>query len=416
MKIAYEFRLQFTKSQKILEKLTNEIPVFEEVENVVVQTKSTSPPPPPVELIYGESKFDLNEVLVVENENESKTTYQGFLKNLGSEVSATFVNKSRKLRQRVKKTQGTTDLPEEVEPPTVFQEIVIGEDPPLQLHNVIKEQQREKVIVEKVVPYTSFYVRKVPKESKVIIEQINENCEKRQIQTIFECEICQKLFSKQSDFESHRNRGHVKDPKCYVCHLCGHICSTKSSFNHHLVSHRDKIFKCNLCEKVYNTKSHLKEHLKVHENKRLHLCNVCGKNFNWSTSLVYHMRLHTGEKRYVCNYCGLKYRMPNTLKRHLKTHTNERPYICSNCNKGFASYGERKRHELTHKSERVYSCEYCNKSFVRDDYLKTHYLSHPGPHECYICFKTFIEVKFLHMHMRRCHKDDKEDTENSFLQ
>lgn len=49
----------------------------------------------PVELIYGENKYSLTELLVVENaEDGNNSEFQGFLNNLGKEVTATFADKS----------------------------------------------------------------------------------------------------------------------------------------------------------------------------------------------------------------------------------------------------------------------------------------------------------------------------------
>lgn len=48
----------------------------------------------PVELIYGENKYSLTELLVVENADDDNCDFQGFLNNLGKEVTATFADKS----------------------------------------------------------------------------------------------------------------------------------------------------------------------------------------------------------------------------------------------------------------------------------------------------------------------------------
>jgi uncharacterized Zn-finger protein len=381
LKISYEFQVQFKNSQRLLENVKEastkkivdlkhkfcEESAYAKSQDKQLKALSAAP----VELIYGENKFDLGDVVVIEEEKEEDFSFEGFLKNLGKEISAEFVKEAN-----------------------------VTKSPPVQAS---VEQTLKKFDVERLK------VKTYPEESKIVIEEVDLkmggfNPTSKVIRTLFECDKCKKVFLARNDLESHTALIH-EPPSRYICEKCGHIAQTSSSLYHHMQKHKSKQHECDKCDKKFVTSSRLKNHLQVHKNERLFLCNVCGKNFNYAIALSYHLRLHTGEKKYICNYCGLRYRMANTLKRHLRTHTRDKPYHCSYCDKKFSSQGEKVAHERLHTGVRPYHCEYCGKKFAKSSNLQYHYLSHPGPHECHICRKTFIEVKFLKLHVKRVHKE-----------
>ncbi|XP_063912581.1 zinc finger protein 415-like [Zophobas morio] len=395
LKIAYEFQEQFYSSQNLLGKVTEEVPV-EKSEICCNRKESVSEKPPTeerpvvaVELIYGDNKFDLNDVLIVEDEKRDKISYDGFLKNLGSEVSAKFIHKHA---SRVHNDENCDDSVEVI--------LINRNDTKSDETPIVENFKPNNTQCDKIDP-ACLKVNKYPNECKVVIQDARTDAV---IKTLYECPVCTKPFATLSDLETHVDSKHTTQ-NFFMCEQCGHMAQTRSQLYHHMVKHKGKRFHCNFCDKKYDSISHLKVHLDVHKNERRHLCYHCGKSFNYAVSLKYHLRLHY-DKKFVCNYCGLKYRMPNTLKRHLRTHTKDKPYNCGYCPKRFSSRGEQVSHEMLHTGVRPFHCEYCGKGYIKHGNLKEHHLTHSGPHQCNFCSKTFIDMKFLKIHMKRAHKDD----------
>lgn len=355
LNLSYRLIVQFEKSQKLLEKyftkhgLKNNRQIRPENESEEIN-RHEEPSDAPVELILGENKFDVKDILIIEDEKQDDNQFDGFLKNLGTEISASFVkSKSQKSKP-----------------------------------NVVKDNHSVTIIKKNVTAdkdnFSSGNIRGLLKANrKTIIRTINR-----------------KQLPKQVQQNNHS----------FLCQFCGRLFKTKSAFYHHTVAkHQDRKFECEECGKKYLSAGHLRQHNLVHTNVRSHLCNICGKSFIYSNALIYHMRIHTGEKKYKCTFCDKSFRMPCTQKRHIRTHTGMRPYNCKYCDKAFGSKGEVNCHEMLHTGYRPYHCKYCGKGFTKTHNLKLHILGHTGPYVCDMCNKTFIENEYLRMHIKAAHAD-----------
>ncbi|CAG9855484.1 unnamed protein product [Phyllotreta striolata] len=237
----------------------------------------------------------------------------------------------------------------------------------------------------------------------------------------YPCGICNNTYKSTVLLKKHVRRAHMnQSQKSHTCGICGTVCRTRSSLLTHKLKHFEKQFKCDQCDKAYSTKAHLKVHKSTHTNERPFLCNICGKDFNYANALMYHMRLHTNEKNYQCEYCPKRFRMMNSLHRHVRTHTGEKPYKCQYCGRDFSSRGEVVCHEYKHTGYRPYHCKYCKKGFSKTHNLKIHLLSHGGPYHCRYCNKMFIEEGILAMHHKISHKSllsdaaDQEGSDDTF--
>lgn len=325
-----------------------------------------------VELISKHGKFQLHDLLIVEDKQEEMFCYEGFLKNLGKEVSAAFV-KSKKTFE--KKTNSVT--------------VVKTEDRGLDMKvisiytNRSKEEGAEEFDIDGIE-----------------LDDLLKDCK---VGNNFQCKLCWKIFTIKRNLKQHVKEGHQKVEKL-LCQLCGYLADSKTDFDNHMfLNHREKKHICKICGKQYYSSTNLKQHQLVHENARIYLCTICGKNFNYANALEYHMRLHTGEKKYVCTYCAKRFAMQCTLKRHLRNHTGVRPYKCKFCEKSFKSISEIKSHEMTHTGFKPINCKICGKGFTKIYNLKVHSLGHSGSYACMICSKGFFEAEILQFHLKVIH-------------
>ncbi|XP_023029463.1 uncharacterized protein [Leptinotarsa decemlineata] len=464
LKMAFEFIKQFKESQLELRKRFNHDLSEPEFDGSVKREKEDNTPN--VELIFQNNKFNINDLLVVEKQETENCTFEGFLGNLGKEVTATFVEnlESKNCNNIVKDIISVSVIGKDRIIPV--SQLQIDEDA-----NVIEYVLDENSINHASIEENStngdslseqsesieinmndeslyenknieFIVSDIPEQDTIeslIIDRTEitddnsatENtCNngaprrkkvvkvgKRRKKTImkeiedefekeikFICEICQSIFQTRKSLKAHK-RVHFPKEETFTCEICGYLCKTRSAFIHHRLKHDEKKFQCQLCDKAYRTKAVLKVHMDTHANKRQHLCNVCGKGFNYPIALRYHMRLHTGEKNYNCEFCNKSFRMKNSLNRHRRTHTGDRPYRCKFCSRKFFSRGEVTCHEYTHTGYRPYHCKYCRRGFSKTHNLKVHLLSHSGDYQCNYCRRSFIEGDILSMHYKISHKD-----------
>ena len=83
--------------------------------------------------------------------------------------------------------------------------------------------------------------------------------------------------------------------------------------------------KCEICEYVFSAESELENHFSdVHQNEgktRTTLsCNICTKTFQAKRTLNLHLRIfHEGKKNYKCESCGKSFSRAENLKKHIHT-------------------------------------------------------------------------------------------------
>lgn len=53
-----------------------------------------------VQLIAGNNRYNVEDVLIIEENKKEKDTFDGFLKNLGTEISACFVSKNEPKKKK----------------------------------------------------------------------------------------------------------------------------------------------------------------------------------------------------------------------------------------------------------------------------------------------------------------------------
>lgn len=221
-----------------------------------------------VELIYGENKYSLDDLLVVENTEEENYNFNGFLKNLGKEIFATFTDKSDEdlYRPTLEDTNGQVTISlvgkDKVLP---VKELQLDEETNtikcVLVENDSSDTEEEILKLEiqsddnsdtnecnkinaKDIDIDAFIIEngieKMDEESvnqRKKVAQIKEDEKKIEntiIKDIFEkeicypCDICKKVFDFPDRLKAHKRRTHSNQIKVYYCDVCGYKNNTLS--------------------------------------------------------------------------------------------------------------------------------------------------------------------------------------------
>ncbi|XP_047420360.1 PR domain zinc finger protein 15 isoform X1 [Sciurus carolinensis] len=173
----------------------------------------------------------------------------------------------------------------------------------------------------------------------------------------YRCGTCGKTFRMESALEFHNCRtGLIANPgeggtggnrlrdlpddKTFQCEMCFRFFSTNSNLSKHKKKHGDKKFACEVCNKMFYRKDvmldHQRRHLEgVRRVKREDLeaggeslvrykkepsgCPVCGKVFSCRSNMNKHLLTH-GDKKYTCEICGRKFFRVDVLRDHIHVH------------------------------------------------------------------------------------------------
>ncbi|OCT58973.1 hypothetical protein XELAEV_18001462mg [Xenopus laevis] len=209
-----------------------------------------------------------------------------------------------------------------------------------------------------------------------------------ELQRLYKCSECYRIFSIKSTFERHQRRSHKKlvssskDGK-----LMAHSSDLKER-----KSNRNKSFTCSECGKCFKRRSNLTKGF--HTGEKPFSCSECGKCFAQVSDLNLHNRTHTGEKPFSCSECGKCFKQSSHLRAHLISHTEEKPYSCSECGNCFKHRADLLRHRRIHMRENPFACSLCGQTFNRSSLLSKHKKWHSGE-KLFSCSdtKTGLEIR-----------------------
>lgn len=425
LKIAYDFKILFEESQQVILQCLGDPIVPKDCaltassNNIENQSNSS------VELIVGSNKYDLKDLVIVEQENCcEEDNFGGFLKNLGTQVTATFTESHKKYRE----------LGSSVE--EIVRENVVESD----YEQEQNDDFNQYIVIESDnINDTIIHVTEDDSVQNVDSSQINANCDhliKSAMNLKYECSACQKVYSSKTRFQKHvriceqttlmsnfqcdycsKSFGSLKCLNSHLkshdnipnisCEFCDQTFKTKSSLKYHRATkHSESRYVCQVCGKKFAVATTLNAHMQVHDkNKTQCICPVCGKTFHYKGGLFYHMKQHTNERKYHCDYCEKTFYTLTAKKRHTLTHTGARPYECQFCQKRFFSTGELKKHVYIHTGVLPYKCKYCGKGFRSSFNMKVHWFNHTGSSVCDYCYRGFISKDVLQFHYKIKHKN-----------
>uniref|UniRef100_A0A2K6JW56 PR/SET domain 15 n=1 Tax=Rhinopithecus bieti TaxID=61621 RepID=A0A2K6JW56_RHIBE len=253
------------------------------------------------------------------------------------------------------------------------------------------------------------------------------------------------------------------DDKTFQCEMCFRFFSTNSNLSKHKKKHGDKKFACEVCSKMFYRKDvmldHQRRHLEgVRRVKREDLeaggenlvrykkepsgCPVCGKVFSCRSNMNKHLLTH-GDKKYTCEICGRKFFRVDVLRDHIHVHFKDialmddhqreefigkigisseenddnsdesadsepHKYSCKRCQLTFGRGKEYLKHIMEVHKEKGYGCSICNRRFALKATYHAHMVIHrenlPDPnvqkyiHPCEICGRIFNSIGNLERH------------------
>ncbi|XP_074245334.1 PR domain zinc finger protein 15 isoform X3 [Saimiri boliviensis] len=296
----------------------------------------------------------------------------------------------------------------------------------------------------------------------------------------YRCGTCEKTFRIESALEFHNCRTgliarpgeggpggsrlrDLPDDKTFQCEMCFRFFSTNSNLSKHKKKHGDKKFACEVCSKMFYRKDvmldHQRRHLEgVRRVKREELeaggehlvrykkepsgCPVCGKVFSCRSNMNKHLLTH-GDKKYTCEICGRKFFRVDVLRDHIHVHFKDialmddhqreefigkigisseenddnsdesadsepHKYSCKRCQLTFGRGKEYLKHIMEVHKEKGYGCSICNRRFALKATYHAHMVIHrenlPDPnvqkyiHPCEICGRIFNSIGNLERH------------------
>ena len=286
------------------------------------------------------------------------------------------------------------------------------------------------------------------KENKKLVIQVNENVQhsEENLSKVFQCPICQEIFSNFYKLADHKEKVHAivynerpqncrecrmpmssfystedHDKHCQtleqkICEVCGIQIQDLSK----LKNHRNKVHKvareCNICFKMFPTFYQLSQHFlhchfgykMVYENVQLY-CDYCEKRFETRHQMFQHFEsIHSGDQM-KCPKCEERFDRTENLIPHLTQNHANKIYICLLCDEEHSSLDSIEIHiSLDHKDEKEstikHRCKRCQKRFDTAEILSEHMKTCDTVNTCHICGATLVSPTVLKKHLESVHE------------
>ncbi|KAK2148748.1 hypothetical protein LSH36_485g02062, partial [Paralvinella palmiformis] len=254
---------------------------------------------------------------------------------------------------------------------------------------------------------------------------------------LFQCDLCNKWFSRRCEFNSHRLSHFDKDGNLRNIRKVDKTAeSSQKEENLELVSAKHTISrseddsnidtvegsKCvDLLDGV-NGSENLEKPKKNAEDSKLCKCDICGFETTHEGLQVHKKRQHR-MARHECDICCKRFCINSILQKHRSTHFTDtgelKPWLkkkcgleaenlkCEECNVVFKSSRSMEIHVAKkHKKTKKYMCEFClYRGFTKNDvdiHVTRMHKSHD--HKCDKCGKAYAFAKELERHLAVVHQ------------
>lgn len=229
-------------------------------------------------------------------------------------------------------------------------------------------------------------------------------------ETPYHCKLCPVKFTSDGSLLYHVKRYHtmIKSHKCQFCDLKVWTASQKKE--HEKTHMTEKPFNCDICQKNFSRKMGLITHLKTHLGLKEFECKYCGKLFTQNGNLKIHERIHTSNHPYKCSHCSKAFAQKGHMHLHVRTnHTHEKPFQCPQCTWRCTDKQSLNVHIRMHEGVR-YACSLCDQSFSRKltlkDHQKRYHIVTELNHKCRFCAKSFSQTRSWRRHEREKHSEE----------
>ncbi len=187
----------------------------------------------------------------------------------------------------------------------------------------------------------------------------------------FDCDLCGKTFNTKKLLENHAMASHggAKPQHCEKCDgwfllrtlLLDHKCKKPGEFQ------------CDRCEKSYSRQCDLTRHMDVHINLRFK-CDKCGKGFATRPEMREHALAHKPQTQlHQCKECSKKFKLKSALDNHMLSHgADEKPHKCNQCKMKFKRKSSLYLHMRSHEKEDLLDCDLCDEVFDSKERLMAH--------------------------------------------
>ena len=209
---------------------------------------------------------------------------------------------------------------------------------------------------------------------------------KAEINGNYQCEHCQKSYSRPGRLKAHENAVHL-GLRPYQCSGCD--CTFRYKNNH----------------SAHVRKVHASGHVKENSNPKFQ-CQDCSETFSEKDVLFEHvMGTHQGLQVLKCPECPFVSANDSAMSQHEKLHRGTtKPTERKECENVSASV----RSTTKDKIERKYSCEHCPKFYSSARNLKDHvnavHLGSLRPYRCPECDYCTSYRGALYIHKARKHR------------
>lgn len=247
-----------------------------------------------------------------------------------------------------------------------------------------------------------FNVKK-PSSSKMMKSKKRSTIKSKKRRTnIYECELCQKVFSKRSCIIKHI-KIHLPQTRTYQCAHCKYMCHSRNAVRKHMWIHmKEKKYECYLCRMSFELRKRMKEHMiSVHWNSDqfVQICCFCSQTYKTRKEVEEHEKRTHRMERLKCVMCGKEFKSLPGLRGHIQRfHTNNfvkrpDPVPCTICNKIMSSKSALREHLKRHDGNRPFICDTCGDSFKFPTCLKIHQRIHTGEkRKAQLCFTICIHI------------------------